>query len=87
MEGIKTKMYTVTEYEQCDFDKIKSDMTIKRAVEVLESLPRGWFPYRMPCWNGKVTSSDLQNYEVCCAIDKAIEHLKVCEVNEQTAVD
>lgn len=69
------KTYTVVEYEQEDFDRVKSDMTIERAVELLESLPRGWFPYSMPCWSGKVTSSDLENYEICCALDKAIERL------------
>ena len=82
------KTYTVVEYEQEDFDRVKSDMKIERAVELLESLPRGWFPYSMPCWSGKVTSSDLENYEICCALDKAIERLKECqEKNERTAVD
>lgn len=75
----------MVEYEQDDFDKVKSDMKIERAVELLESLPRGWFPYRMPCWSEKVTSSDLENYEICCAIDKAIECLKECDKNGTAA--
>lgn len=62
-------------YEQEDFDKIKKEMTQERAIEILSGLPREWFPYRLPEWN-KVTESDLWNFEICCAIHKAIEALK-----------
>lgn len=63
-------------YEQEDFDKIKKEMTPERAIEILSELPRGWFPYRLPEWNDKVTESDLWNFEICCAIHKAVEALK-----------
>lgn len=69
------KQYTVVEYEQADFDAVKNGMTIEEAVEILESLPRGWFPYRLPEWGGKVDSSDYDNYRTCCAIDIAIQAL------------
>lgn len=68
--------YTVVEYEQENFDKIKSEMTKEKAIDILSGLPRGWFPYRLPSWSEKVSSSDLENYEICCAIYKAIELLE-----------
>lgn len=75
---MKEYTYTVVEYEQSDFDKVKEEMTPKRAAEVLEKLPRGWFPYMLPEWSikGKVDSTDLENYEICCAIDMAINALQ-----------
>lgn len=33
--------YTVTIYEESDFRKVENEMTDARAVEILESLPRG----------------------------------------------
>ena len=68
--------HTVIEYEQEDFDKIEHEMTVEKAIEVLSRLPRGWFPYRLPKWGEKVDSSDLDKFEICCAIDKAVERLK-----------
>lgn len=75
------RKYTVIEYEQEDFDKIKNKMDDKRAIEVLESLPRGWFPYNLPEWGGMVDSSDLDKYEICCAVWRAIDALKEREEN------
>ena len=40
--------YTVTEYEDEDFETIKESMTTEQAVCILESLPRGYFPYTKP---------------------------------------
>ena len=65
----------VTEYEQFDFDEVESKMTPERAIEVLSGLPRGWFPYNLP-GHGKVYGADLENFEICCAIDVAIEALQ-----------
>lgn len=75
---MKQHTYTVIEYEQSDFDKVKENMTPKKAAEVLEQLPRGWFPYRLPEWSEKekTDSSDLENYEICCAIDLALKALQ-----------
>lgn len=38
------KEYIVREYEQEDFDSLIQNMTAKKAAEILEGLPRGWFP-------------------------------------------
>lgn len=72
---MKQYTYTVTEYEQSDFDEIEARMTPERAAEVLAGLPRGWFPYRLPQYGDKVCCSDLENFEICCAIDLAIAAL------------
>lgn len=70
------KEYTVREYEQEDFDSIIQNMTAKRAAEILEGLPRGWFPYRLPKWSNEVSESDFDNYEICCAIWFAVSVLR-----------
>lgn len=71
------KQYTVTEYEQSDFDDVEANMTREKATEVLSELPRGWFPYRLPKYGDKVCFADLDNFRVCCAIDVAIEALNI----------
>lgn len=76
------KTYTVTEYEQEDFDKVKESMTAEKAIEILEGLPRGYFPYNLPEWGKNVDNWDYDNYEICCAIDKAIEALREKEKNK-----
>ena len=63
-------------YEQEDFDKVKQEMTDERAAEVLEGLPRGWFPYNLPEWSSNVTGADLNNYEICRAIERAVDKLR-----------
>lgn len=73
------RTYTVTEYEQEDFDAIEENMTADKAIEVLGGLPRGWFPYRLPRWGDKISRCDLDNFEICCAIQFAIERIKAGE--------
>ena len=70
------KQYTVVEYEQSDFDAIKNGMTEEEAAQILDSLPRNWFPYRLPEWGGDVSVSDYDNYRICCALDIAIKVLE-----------
>lgn len=70
------KQYTVVEYEQSDFDAVRDDMTAKEAAEILECLPRGWFPYRLPGVGQAVTFSDYDNYRICCAIEIALKALR-----------
>lgn len=67
---------TIVIYEQEDFDKVQKDMTADRAIEILEGLPRGYFPYNMPMWSASCGSRDLDNYEICVALDMAVEVLK-----------
>lgn len=63
-------------YEQQDFEDIKQKMTKERAIEILEGLPRGYFPYNMPAWSANCGSRDLDNYEICVALDMAVSALK-----------
>lgn len=42
--------YTVTQYEQEDFDNVERNMTTEEDISILESLPRGYFPYTKPSW-------------------------------------
>lgn len=70
------KTYTVAEYEQSDFDAVKNGMTKEEAIQILEHLPRGWFPYNLPKWGGNVNGADYDNYRVCCALNIAVEALK-----------
>lgn len=70
------KTRTIVEYEQSDFDSVRNGMTKKEAIEVLESLPIGWFPYSLPSWSKDVTASDLENFRICCALDVAIKALE-----------
>lgn len=44
------KKHTVIEYEQEDFDALRDSMTTEQAIEILEGLPRGYFPYNLPRW-------------------------------------
>lgn len=71
------KTLTTIIYEQEDFDKIYREMSKERAIEILKGLclPRGWFPYNKPEWGISCTAHDLDNYEICLAIDMAIDSL------------
>lgn len=71
---MRTEIITI--YEQEDFDKVQKDMTAERAIEILKGLPRGYFPYNMPMWSASCGSWDLDNYEICVALDMAVEALK-----------
>lgn len=73
---MKTYTQTITEYEQLDFDLVKENMNAETAIEILEQLPRGYFPYDMPCWKRNCSGWDYENYKVVCAIEYAIEILK-----------
>lgn len=71
------KTLTTIIYEQEDFDKIHREMSKERAIEILKGLclPRGWFPYNKPEWGISCTAHDLYNYEICLAIQMAIDSL------------
>lgn len=69
-------------YEDEDFEKVEREMTVKRAAEVLQNLPRGYFPYRKPSWGVECDEWDLEHYEICLALDKAIECLKLVSDTE-----
>ena len=71
------KTLTTIIYEQEDFDKIYREMSKERATEILKGLclPRGCFPYNKPEWDISCTAHDLVNYEICLAIQMAIDSL------------
>lgn len=74
--------YTVTIYEESDFRKVENEMTDARAVEILESLTRCWFPYSTPEQCVDCKQSDIDNYEICIAIERAISSLRRKEQKE-----
>ena len=78
------KTLTTIIYEQEDFDKIYREMSKERTIEILKGLclPRGWFPYNKPEWGISCTAHDLDNYEICLAIQMAIDSLSQEEGNE-----
>lgn len=76
------KTLTTIIYEQSDFDEVQRRMTKERAIEILGGLPRGWFPYNKPEWGISCTAHDLDNYEICLAIQMAIDSLSQEEGNE-----
>ena len=63
-------------YEQQDFEDIKQKMTKERAIEILEGLPRGYFPYNMPMSSASCGSWYLENYEIFVALEMADTALK-----------
>lgn len=77
--------YTVTIYEESDFRKVENGMTDARAVEILESLPRCCFPYNKPEYGVDCKQSDIDNYEICLAIKRAISSLLRKEQEEHHA--
>lgn len=74
------KKRTVIEYDQDDFDAVRDGMTTEQAIEILEGIPRGYFPYSLPRWGGPCSAWDCENYKICCAIEYAVEKLR--EVGE-----
>lgn len=70
------KKHTVIEYEQEDFDALRDSMTTEQAIEILEGLPRGYFPYNLPRWGTPCNVWDYDSYKICCAIWHAVEKLR-----------
>ncbi len=70
------RTYTVCEYEQQDFDEIRDNMSAEEAIAILDSLPRGYFPYNLPDWDRGATSYDFEHYRICCALDFAINAIR-----------
>ena len=71
------KTLTTIIYEQEDFDEVQRRITKERAIEILKGLrlPRGWFSYNKPEWGISCTAHDLDNYEICLAIQMPIDSL------------
>ena len=67
------KTYTVTEYDQEDYDSARENMSNDEAVEILERIARGW----IPAYDFDGTERDFENYKLHVALAKAIEMLSI----------
>lgn len=70
------KKYIVIKYEPSDFETIEKNMTAEKAAEILNKRVRGEFHYRSPATCTYPGERDLENFEVCCALDLAIKILR-----------
>lgn len=66
------RQYTVTEYEQEDYEYFERNLTNKKSIEFLERISRGY----LPDYNFTGTEDDFDNYCLHQAIYKAIEALE-----------
>lgn len=66
------RQYTVTEYEQEDYDDFKRNLTSKKAIEFLERISRGY----LPDYNFTGTENDFEYYCLHQAIYRAIDALQ-----------
>lgn len=71
-------MRTVTRiyYDQEDFDKVEQEITVGRAIEILERLPRAYFPYNTPMRSASCDSLDFAHYEICVVLNMMVKALK-----------
>ena len=66
------RQYTVTEYEDKDYQDFKDNLTDEHAIVLLERISRGW----LPDYNFDGTESDFDNYCLHQAIYRAIDALQ-----------
>lgn len=66
------RKYTVTEYEDKDYEDFKNNLTNGQAIDILKCISNGWLPY----YNFSGTESDFDNYCLHQAIYRAIEALQ-----------
>lgn len=66
------RQYTVTEYEQEDYEDFKRNLTSEQAIALLERISRGY----LPDYNFTGTEDDFDDYCLHQAIYKAIGALE-----------
>lgn len=66
------RQYTVTEYEDKDYQDFKNNLTDEHAITLLERISRGW----LPGYNFGGTETDFDNYCMHQAIYRAIDALQ-----------
>ena len=66
------RTYTVTEYEQEDYQNFKDNLTDEKAIEILGRISRGW----LPDYNFSGDESDFENYCLHQGIYRAQDALK-----------
>lgn len=65
------RQYTVTEYEDKDYQDFKDNLTDEHAIVLLERISNNW----LPDYNFNGTESDFDNYCMHQAIYRAIDAL------------
>lgn len=63
--------YTVTEYEESDYNDFRDNLTISRTINILDDISRGW----IGDYNYDGTESDFELYKLHMALYKAINIL------------
>lgn len=66
------KQYTVTEYEQSDYDEVRENMTNKEVISQLERIERCW----IPDYGFSGSEDDFDNYKLHVALYKAMDAIK-----------
>ena len=62
------KSYLVTEYEMTDYENVKNNMSDSEAVEIMESIDRGY----IPDYNYTGTETDFNYFKMHMAIQRGI---------------
>ena len=66
------KTYTVTEYENEDYEKFRENITNEEVLSILERIERGW----IPDYNFDGTENDYDNFTLHVALYKAMDAMK-----------
>ena len=69
-------IYTTNIVTNKHFQEVENRMTNKRAIQILKTLPSAYFPYNKPEWGLECYQVDLDSYEICLAISRALEALQ-----------
>ncbi len=65
------RTYTVNEYDQEDYSRVKEEMTDHEAARILEKIERGF----LPGYDFTGEPRDFENYRLHVAVCKAIKAL------------
>ena len=66
------KTYTVTEYENEDYETFRENVTNEEILNLLERIESGW----LPNYSFDGTEGDFDNYKLHVSLDKAIDAMK-----------
>lgn len=77
------KTYTVTEYENEDYETFKENVTNEEVLNLLERIESGW----LPNYSFDGTEEDFDNYKLHVALDKAMDAMKALSSKQQCNSD
>lgn len=66
------RTYTVTEYDEEDYENYRNNLTIEETINTLERIRRGW----IADYNFTGTEDDFERYKLHAALYNAIEILQ-----------